>query len=63
MIGRDGQFEFVGLPSGKYEIFTSVRDYRLHGNRTPSKLPSTGTSMISQSPSTVGAPTVGKARH
>jgi hypothetical protein len=24
-IGRDGHFEFVGLPTGKYEIFTSVR--------------------------------------
>ena len=29
MIGRDGSFEFAGLPTGKYQIFTSVRRYEL----------------------------------
>lgn len=33
IIGRDGHFEFVGLPTGKYEIFTSVQGYRLQENR------------------------------
>src|ERR1700730_2717935 len=28
-IGHDGHFEFVSLPTGKYEIVTSVRGYRL----------------------------------
>ena len=29
VIGPDGHFEFVSLPPGKYEVFTSVRGYRL----------------------------------
>jgi hypothetical protein len=29
VISHDGHFEFVSLPTGKYEIFTSVRGYRL----------------------------------
>ena len=33
VIGHDGHFEFVSLPTGKYEIFTSVRGYRLQKNR------------------------------
>jgi len=33
IIGRDGHFEFVGLPTGKYEIVPSVRGYRLQENR------------------------------
>ncbi len=33
IIGSDGHFEFVGLPTGKYEIFTSVWGYQLHENR------------------------------
>ncbi len=32
-IGRDGHFEIAGLPSGKYEVFTSVRGYQLPENR------------------------------
>jgi uncharacterized GH25 family protein len=32
-IGRDGHFEFVGLPAGKHEIFTSVRGYQMQGNQ------------------------------
>ena len=32
VIGRDGSFEFANLPAGKYEIFTSVRGYQMHGN-------------------------------
>ena len=33
IIGHDGHFEFIGLPTGEYEIFTSVRGYRLQENR------------------------------
>jgi Carboxypeptidase regulatory-like domain len=33
IIGRDGRFEFAALPAGKYEIFTSVRGYRMQGNQ------------------------------
>jgi hypothetical protein len=33
VIGHDGHFEFVSLPTGKYEIFTSVLGYRLQKNR------------------------------
>ena len=29
VIGHDGHFEFVSIPTGKYEIVTSVRGYRL----------------------------------
>jgi hypothetical protein len=29
IIGRDGHFEFTGLASGQYEIFTSVRGYQM----------------------------------
>jgi hypothetical protein len=32
-IGRDGRFEFAGVPAGKYEIFPSVRGYRLPENK------------------------------
>jgi hypothetical protein len=32
-IGRDGHFEFAGLPAGKYEIFPSVRGYHLQGDK------------------------------
>ncbi len=31
-IARDGRFEFAALSAGKYEIFTSVRGYRMRGN-------------------------------
>jgi hypothetical protein len=31
MIGRDGDFEFTGLASGDYRIFTSVPGYKLFG--------------------------------
>jgi hypothetical protein len=34
-IGRDGRFEFVGIPAGKYDVFPSVRGYRLQGNDDP----------------------------
>jgi hypothetical protein len=38
IIGQDGSFDFAGLPAGDYEIFTSVRGYRLSGGqRTISK--------------------------
>lgn len=30
ILGRDGSFEFTSLPTGPYEIFTSVRGYRLN---------------------------------
>jgi hypothetical protein len=33
VIGRDGHFEFINLPGGKYEIFTSVRGYEMQGNQ------------------------------
>jgi hypothetical protein len=33
-IGRDGRFEFVSVPAGKYEIFPSVRGYSLQENKT-----------------------------
>ncbi len=33
IIGRDGSFEFTNLPTGPYEIFTSVRSYRLDPNK------------------------------
>jgi hypothetical protein len=33
VIGHDGHFEFVSLPTGKYEIFTSVLGYRLQKNQ------------------------------
>jgi hypothetical protein len=33
VIGRDGRFEFIGLPTAKYEIFTSVRGYQLQEGR------------------------------
>jgi len=33
VIGRDGHFEFVSLPTGKYVISTSVQGYRLQGKR------------------------------
>ena len=33
VIGHDGTFEFTSLPTGKYEIFPSVRGYRLQGRR------------------------------
>ena len=32
-LGSDGSFEFSSLASGKYEIFPSVRGYRLQGNK------------------------------
>jgi hypothetical protein len=32
-IGRDGSFEFVNLPKGKYEVFASVQGYRLPGSQ------------------------------
>ena len=28
MIGRDGRFEFIGIPAGRYDIVPSVRGYR-----------------------------------
>ncbi len=34
LIGPDGTFVFEGLPTGKYQIFPSVRGYRLH-NKQP----------------------------
>jgi hypothetical protein len=38
VIGKGGGFDFAGLPAGDYEIFTSVRGYRLSGGqRTISK--------------------------
>jgi hypothetical protein len=33
IIGSDGHFEFAGLATGPYEIFTSVRGYRLDPNK------------------------------
>jgi hypothetical protein len=33
VIGHDGNFEFNGLPAGRYEIFPSVQGYRLQDNR------------------------------
>jgi len=33
VIGSDGRFEFAGLHTGKYEVFTSVRGYRLPENK------------------------------
>jgi hypothetical protein len=33
IIARDGHFEFIGLPAGKHEIFTSVRGYQMQGNQ------------------------------
>ena len=32
LTGRDGQFEFLSVPTGKYEIFPSVRGYKLPGD-------------------------------
>jgi len=32
MIGRDGRFEFFGIPAGKYDIIPSVRGYPLQQN-------------------------------
>jgi hypothetical protein len=32
-IGRDGRFEFIGLPVGKFEMFPSVRGYNLQGGK------------------------------
>lgn len=32
-IGRDGYFEFVGLPKGASKILTSVKGYHLHANK------------------------------
>jgi hypothetical protein len=38
IIGQDGSFDFAGLPAGDYEIFASIRGYRLsEGRRTISK--------------------------
>jgi hypothetical protein len=38
IIGQNGSFDFASLPTGDYEIFTSVRGYRLSGSqRTISK--------------------------
>lgn len=33
LIGHDGTFEFTGLATGEYEIFTSVRGYELSGGQ------------------------------
>ena len=33
VIGRDGHFEFVGLDTGTYELFTSVKGYELQDNQ------------------------------
>jgi carboxypeptidase family protein len=33
VIGHDGRFEFTGVPTGDYEIFTSVRGYQLSGGQ------------------------------
>lgn len=33
MIGRDGRFEFAGVPAGKIEVFPSVRGYHLQENK------------------------------
>jgi hypothetical protein len=33
VIGRDGRFEFVNLPNGKYNIIPSVRGYSLPRNQ------------------------------
>jgi hypothetical protein len=33
IIAGDGQFEFTSLPKGKYDIFTSVRGYRMREKR------------------------------
>jgi hypothetical protein len=34
VIGRDGRFEFIGLPTGKYDIIPAVRSYQLQGGRS-----------------------------
>jgi len=34
LLGRDGHFEFVGLPVGKYNIVPSVRGYRIQSFET-----------------------------
>ncbi len=33
LIGSDGTFKFRSLPTGKYQIFPSVRGYRLQNNQ------------------------------
>jgi len=33
VIGRDGRFEFIGLPTGQYHIRPAVRSYQLQGGR------------------------------
>ena len=33
ILSSDGHFEFTSLPTGKYELFTSVRGYQLQQNR------------------------------
>ncbi len=33
LIGRDGHFEFVSLPTGDYQIFASVRGYKSGANQ------------------------------
>jgi hypothetical protein len=32
LIGRDGWFQFLSVPTGKYEILPSVRGYKLPGD-------------------------------
>jgi hypothetical protein len=31
LLGHSGGFEFINIPLGKYEVFPSVRGYRLSG--------------------------------
>jgi hypothetical protein len=33
LIGRDGRFEFTGLPAGNYKLWTSVRGYQMLGHQ------------------------------
>jgi hypothetical protein len=33
IIGRDGRFQFTGLPAGNYKLWTSVRGYQMSGQQ------------------------------